>query len=493
MRHLPDALKRPPTKIDKSRTRPDFDITLHLETITPVIGGGVDKGEPDVIDIIRVPSIRGALRWWWRTLFASDDAEETFQREAKIWGGVGVEKGNGESGNGKGVDALKSSVVVEVTLKSPGKAIPAGGHDPRPGGRGHRAFPRWSIGRDLAYALFPLQLTRDELRAHGPGTAPTRSIRKGVKFKLRVRSRRSGVEGRPKPSDSPTLDPNVQREVLATLWAFAHLGGIGARTRRGFGALAAQTIEIEASDGVDSEWKSRFQTKSATSFARTLKQIIGLGTNRSPESAKSAPTVDRVLVAKKAKRLDGAHGSLVKWLEKFRQGTDVGRRRGKSGAGKSNWPEADVIRREIDGGAVRNTRNPIPMKFDDTPRAALGLPIEFQFKGATLKASLLPTTVGDDSKRWASPLILRPVLISEDKAVPVVVALTPRPDKAGFSFSDVSDKSLGVDEEPTTGYPINELLAGERKNGRKNDACDAFVKWLRNEEEFEVIDVGETS
>ena len=81
----------PPSPLPK----PSSDLTtwtFDLETITPILGGGVEPFEPDTIDIVRVPGIRGHLRWWWRALFATthdlDNPEELLKREAKLWGGL---------------------------------------------------------------------------------------------------------------------------------------------------------------------------------------------------------------------------------------------------------------------------------------------------------------------------------------------------------------------------------------------------------------------
>ncbi len=39
-----------------------LDVELPIECITPVIGGGVESFEPDEIDVVRVPSLRGQLQ-----------------------------------------------------------------------------------------------------------------------------------------------------------------------------------------------------------------------------------------------------------------------------------------------------------------------------------------------------------------------------------------------------------------------------------------------
>ncbi|MFZ4701399.1 MAG: type III-B CRISPR module RAMP protein Cmr1, partial [Candidatus Methylumidiphilus sp.] len=44
--------------------RESFQVT----TLTPIYGGGTEAGVPDQILPVRVASIRGQLRFWWRLL-----------------------------------------------------------------------------------------------------------------------------------------------------------------------------------------------------------------------------------------------------------------------------------------------------------------------------------------------------------------------------------------------------------------------------------------
>ncbi len=65
--------------------------TLHITIATPMVGGGVEVGKVDSGRPVRVSSIRGNLRYWWRMLNLDDEAE--------IWGSTDS----------------KSKVFVEVT------------------------------------------------------------------------------------------------------------------------------------------------------------------------------------------------------------------------------------------------------------------------------------------------------------------------------------------------------------------------------------------
>ncbi|KWX06696.1 hypothetical protein TR75_05165 [Hydrogenibacillus schlegelii] len=77
-----------------------------------------------------------------------------------------------------------------------------------------------SLWKKVAYVAFPLQSTRGE-----PRLPPGRVIR-GVKFALEL-----------------IYPKRHQEDVHAALWAWETFGGLGARTRRGFGAI--RLVEID--------------------------------------------------------------------------------------------------------------------------------------------------------------------------------------------------------------------------------------------------------
>ena len=51
---------------------------LRMTIATPMVGGGIEAGEIDSRQPVRVSSIRGNLRYWWRML--------NLDNEANIWG-----------------------------------------------------------------------------------------------------------------------------------------------------------------------------------------------------------------------------------------------------------------------------------------------------------------------------------------------------------------------------------------------------------------------
>lgn len=59
------------------------EITKELTFITPALLAGADQNTPE----IRAPSIRGALRWWFRVL-STEDAKTVWELESRLFGSV---------------------------------------------------------------------------------------------------------------------------------------------------------------------------------------------------------------------------------------------------------------------------------------------------------------------------------------------------------------------------------------------------------------------
>jgi len=57
-------------------------ITFHCETITPMFLAGADGQTPE----LRPPSIKGAMRFWWRAMNGNLSLEELKKQEDDIFG-----------------------------------------------------------------------------------------------------------------------------------------------------------------------------------------------------------------------------------------------------------------------------------------------------------------------------------------------------------------------------------------------------------------------
>jgi len=147
LREFPDNVA--PVDIDSKQS-----LTATIDVITPIYGGGAQAGKSDDRDIIRVPTIRGRLRFWWRATIGAkyQSIEEMRQREFEIWGGTQKEKPNHKKGS------HPSNIIIEVDVPQRGNLIDTPG-----------------IGTEEGYALFPTRVDKDC------------QLREKVKFDITIR------------------------------------------------------------------------------------------------------------------------------------------------------------------------------------------------------------------------------------------------------------------------------------------------------------------
>jgi CRISPR-associated protein Cmr1 len=344
----------------------------HYELLTPLFGGGVNPGEVDEKFPVRGSTVRGQLRFWWRATCGGrfgGDRNAMKADEDRIWGST------------RGA----SRVSVVVTEAKAGQLFTAS--DERGNTTDRRGDPL-TVGHQNSrdsYAAFPL-------RGDAKKNKPPGEVRTKVTFTLRL-----------------AFDPAVAEDVRAALWAWETFGGVGARTRRGFGALQCNKVDFldGASDG-------------AWSWEYGGYEVAGLLAADVARYVSDQPFPDNVphLSRDPARYRMARHGAggdpMVVWralvasLRNFRQSRDPGSPK----PGRSHWPEPDAIR--------RITRKPNPLRppkytFNKFPRAAFGLPIIFEFKNDHERQIYEPnrtTLEGTLHSRLASPLLLRPLALA---------------------------------------------------------------------------------
>ena len=165
--------------------------TLHLdvETITPLFIAGADQSHIEG-EGLRSPTLRGLMRWWFRSIIGGMADEETLkEKESEIFGSP----------------EARSKVRV-LTNTIDGKPVRIDGINAL---------------KELGYFWFSIRMQSRDQR---PFCYPP-----GSKFSITLMS-----------DDSDAL-----RIAASTLWATIYLGGVGARMRRGAGALRV----LKAEDG----------------------------------------------------------------------------------------------------------------------------------------------------------------------------------------------------------------------------------------------------
>ncbi|MEI7643923.1 MAG: type III-B CRISPR module RAMP protein Cmr1 [Chloroflexales bacterium] len=439
--------------------------TVHVRSyhvITPLFGGGVEPQQADPVTTVRSSEVRGHLRFWWRATRAGrygvNGLKQMKEAEDRLWGST----------------EGQSLVEVEVRPVAVGTEISTyRDHTGRPRHVGDPVSP-------LSYAAFPLRNTEARL---GERRRPPGGLRFGVAFDLAIML--------------PT-DPLLRDDVLAALWAWETFGGVGARTRRGFGALHCHMVH--GAVGVGPWLPPTREAESVETWLReSLQQHVLAG-----QAPLGVPLLVRDQLPKvgrtqqvgtfaggfesKVRQLlanggfpapipDDLLRALVVWyypiekMKEFRQS----RRQSQSGTrfGRSYWPEPDEIRWRFSGGFRGSHSAPVSATKTRTnkfPRAAFGLPIVFQFKDNELDSTTLQ---GTDHDRLASRLILRPLACRDGRFASVATILNaPALPPGGLRLKDAQDEGGVSTASLTAAEATFPPLSG------KTDVLQAFLDTL---------------
>ncbi len=423
-------------RVARTRRRSLERLVVDLVTTTPIFGGGVEPGRPDELVPIRVPSIRGHLRFWWRSLQPAGTAGDALRvAERALFGGAAGEEG------------AASNVIVNVSNVQPSDL-----DDANP-----------SFNSADGYALFPARGER--------GQRAKLRWKPGLKFTLTI--------------DAPVADAAaVRRAVLA--WIL--FGGYGGRTRRGLGSLAC------ASESARSKWLP------AGANAAAVQQLLGCDVFSNPSGIPAGNTPRlagaTLLVGPPGGSGTSAWTAALGMLRTFRQGESVARDPGRAGRpGQSRWPEADKVRQLVGRQTAHKPRhNSVP----SWPRAAFGLPIvaRFQQKDHDKRPYAVsePTrfdvlwrdATGEQRDRLASPLILKPLALCDGSFAPIALWL-----ERAFPQGDVVAKIIdrGPINIATTAAPFDRLV-GDGETPRFQPLVghasvrDAFLAWILSQRQW---------
>src|SRR6266487_4103817 len=206
-----------PPEVTPKRREEIITQVREYQLITPLYGGGVTPAEADPITVVRATEIRGHLRFWWRACRGGQyggNPAAIKQAEDALWGATGTKQGGGPS-----------QVQIEVT--------------------GYSVANPNAPSIAPAYVVFPLRQT------------PNKPLYVDVSFTLAI-----------------SFPSAFQKEVEATLRMWEIFGGIGARTRRGFGAL--RLISVDGVSNSDLPGSTKEEAKTWVQYQ--LEQCVVQGT-----------------------------------------------------------------------------------------------------------------------------------------------------------------------------------------------------------------------
>ncbi len=433
-RNIPDDCVRPAGAACAVVTE-SYTITL----VTPMFGGGAEAGKPDQQLPFRASSIRGHLRFWWRTLRGPflknptglEKAELIRLRETEIFGDTEV------------------PAALEISVTDPKKVKTlAYGTDAQP--FGFRAATRDSPADPRLYALFPALPNqqvpaKDLTEANATFTLTTATPGQAIWLKRVEKLKEIRQENNKKRARSgQNALPNVWEdidtltdEVNVAIWGWVNFGGIGARTRRGVGAIQV----------VDADTKFSLLTSDGC-LRYPLPGCMSLFVRSANSEDAGAAWSDAVKLYRDF-RQQRTNGTPKNTLKKTNGGVEV--RSITPPNGRSQWPEPDSLRASAFSGASLKEPSPKPanwpidysVKPHDQPvdpnvtlpafpRAILGMPINFHFADSPNKdkatewvgiadtdcdpkgIEVLPRVDGQEKDRMASPVITRPIWNGEN-------------------------------------------------------------------------------
>lgn len=449
------------------------------QLITPLYGGGVTPAEPDPITVVRSTEIRGHLRFWWRAYHAGNFANLISLKKAEdeLWGAAAKQEDKQKKEDEQNreeqdkdqskKEKLQPTVQIEVKLDKRGSDIDAYsviGKRNRYGEMKYQVKGKWPVP---LYTVFPLQPQQKELNDWVPSKDREKTVRDGVFFTLTI------------------IFPEEKKdEVEAALWAWETFGGIGARTRRGFGALRLLFINGKCNTDLPD-----LNTQTPKSWIEgKLKKLVVAGTY--PVGMPHLTSGTHFSTTASSGDAKAIWNTLIDKLKSFRQNRQL--TGNPNHPGRSIWPEPSEIRLFTDQSLPAHENPPIPdPRIRKFPRAVFGLPIIFQFKdrdrhnpdnkGGDPRNTVLRL---DKSERLASPLILKPLACQNGKYVGLAVIL----DGTGVDEDRLILKTQeGTEKEEHVKYAfdsIESLVVGKDSSGNQikidssTNALQAFLKYL---------------
>lgn len=441
----PKYQELPTPKPRAARSGPELvELRVQLEVVTPILGGSHQTRAIDHVDVIRAPSVRGHLRFWWRCLYAAQfaNADALYQRESALWGRAATDDG--------GRSAVEIRVSVEGTPGSPDTSDIDLQQTPG------------------AYALWP---ARAERRQGQKPPAPRR--KPGTKFLLTLRVAGTDID---------------EAEIKNALRAWILFGGYGGRTRRGLGSLRVV--------GHVNGWLPTTATREG------LTNLFGLDIFAAPtRTPEDVPWFGGAsfYVGSADRNAQAAWTAALGWLKEFRQGTtgQQGSRAREPGTNKdqpnrpsiSNWPEADKIRR------IKNKTSAHAPRHNATaawPRAGFGLPIigQFQTKGRNNERYDEPGAFelrwragSDEHDRLASPLIVKALPLADGAFAPCALWLNRAHPRNG----EVVLRNANNSQAPFDRLIANGDTARFSALANKSSLRQAFLDWLLSTKQTTVV------
>lgn len=235
-----------------------------LELVTPAFLAGASQTADDCE--LRPATLRGLLRWWWRTMHVGYVERSTLRRlEAAVWG---------DTEAGSPVRVVMESVAMMEPRRYEFKD--RSGVSPQFGSRNELQPPG---AAKTTQGLFYI--------SYGMGEKGRCFQPAGAKWVVRLTARRShfriGDAKGGKPASRPLAGDLVLSQATAALWLLGRFGGVGSKGRKGFGAFA--DVPVEGIGGLSD----------CRQLAAGFRRECGLGNPRFDQGRAESASLEQVL------------------------------------------------------------------------------------------------------------------------------------------------------------------------------------------------------
>lgn len=187
-------------------------IEYECKVLTPMVVQGAEKNTSlrnDEDLVIRVPSLKGVLRFWWRLFCEEKDVKEVRKREGMLFGCIGEKK-----------ESLKSNVKIQTRILEQ------------------------KVKNNVDFFLFKGDVSRKKKGGTFKGLGSETIFK--VDFIINDTLYRV--------DDKKRIASNVLvEEIQETFETMALLGGLGLRSRRGFGTFQIRSKKIQSSKDKNSK------------------------------------------------------------------------------------------------------------------------------------------------------------------------------------------------------------------------------------------------
>jgi len=361
-----------------------------IEAVTPLFLGGAKQSQAE----LRAPSIKGALRFWFRAMMGEDLLKErssaTEDKESRLFGSTNH----------------KSAVVLRVGNLT--------------GSQQNLANLGQELGY-LGYGALAYEKDTKSFKATRPCYEPQ------TEFALTA-----------EVSD----DRSLRLDFLRSLWLLCNLGGLGSRSRRGFGSL--QVIRVEPQNEA---FLAVTTADTPAALKARLEQGLRAVFQDQHPSQRPLPCFSAITGTS---GIYVYHQDFPSWQEALKaiggRMQDYRLRGPRSSATSHGESDYDKVRRFLDTGIIH----------DPPLRAAFGLPHNYYFssrakeKRRPWKASFS----GKQHDRRASPLLIHVTRLASSRFAIVLTYL-----KARFLEQGESIEARAGDTSAIVGQPAHTAIS----------------------------------